>query len=489
MLQKLKLEKEILDKYEAVIGLEIHAQLLTSSKVFSSDSTRFGVDPNTQISVITLGHPGVLPKVNGKAIEFAIKMGLACGSRISKLQIFDRKNYFYPDLPKGYQLTQDKTPVCIGGEIHIKTSDGVKRDIPLNRIHLEEDAGKSMHQENGDTLVDLNRAGVALIEIVTEPALHSSHEAGLVLSEVRKIVRYLEICDGNMEEGSLRCDANVSVREKGNRELGRKVEVKNMNSIRNVQKAIDYEIIRQIKEKEKGDDIISETRTFEVSSGRTFGMRTKEELNDYRYFPDPDLSPVIIDDNYLDKIEAQMPELPRQMVERLVEKMGLPEYDAELIAETKEMANYFLSICHSQPNYKIVSNWIMGPVKSYLNERNKGIEEFPIPANKMAQLISLIDSGRISHDTASKVVFPELLVNPDLELEALIKLKHLDKSVGDIEIKSIIDEVLDFYPDKVLAYKKGKKGLLGLFMGEVMKRTKGKANPKEINTLLKEALD
>lgn len=489
MLQKLKLDKEVFNKYEAVIGLEIHAQLLTNSKVFSSDSTKFGLDPNTQISVITLGHPGILPKVNRKAIEFAIKMGLACGSRISKLQLFDRKNYFYPDLPKGYQLTQDKTPVCIGGEIHIKTSDGIKKEIPLNRIHLEEDAGKSMHQENGDTLVDLNRAGVALIEIVTEPALHSAHEAGLVLSEARRIVRYLEICDGNMEEGSLRCDANVSVREKGAKVLGQKVEVKNMNSIRNVQKAIDYEIGRQIKEIENGNDIISETRTFEVNSGKTFGMRTKEELNDYRYFPDPDLNPVLIDDIYLEKIKSEMPELPRQLVEKLTEEMGLPEYDAELITETRELVNYFLSICDSQPNYKIVSNWIMGPVKSYLNERNEGIEDFPIPTSKMAQLIILIDSGRISHDTASKVIFPELLRNPDLELEDFIKSEHLDKDLGQLEIKNIIAEVLNAYPDKVLAYKGGKKGLIGLFMGEIMKKTKGKANPKETNLLLKEALD
>jgi aspartyl-tRNA(Asn)/glutamyl-tRNA(Gln) amidotransferase subunit B len=346
-----------------------------------------------------------------------------------------------------------------------------------------------MHQENGDTLVDLNRAGVALIEIVTEPALHSAHEAGLVLSEARRIVRYLEICDGNMEEGSLRCDANVSVREKGAKELGQKVEVKNMNSIRNVQKAIDYEIVRQIEEIENGYSIISETRTFEVNSGKTFGMRTKEELNDYRYFPDPDLSPVLIDDIYLEKIKSGMPELPCQLVEKLTEKMGLPEYDAELITESRELVNYFLSICDSQPNYKIVSNWIMGPVKSYLNERNEGIEEFPIPANKMAQFIFLIDSGRVSHDTASKVIFPELLRNPDLDLEDFIKSKHLDKDVGPMEIKNIIAEVLNAYPDKVLAYKNGKKGLIGLFMGEIMKKTKGKANPKETNLLLKEALD
>lgn len=474
--------------YIPVIGLEIHAQLSTQSKMFASDSTRFGADPNTQISTITLGHPGILPKANKKAVEFGIKMGFACGSEISRSMIFDRKNYFYPDLPKGYQLTQDRTPVCIGGSIEIKKSNGEKRAVILNRVHLEEDAGKSMHQEGTDTLVDLNRAGVPLIEIVTEPDIYSAEEAGLVLAEVRRIVQYLEICDGNMEEGSLRCDANVSVRKEEDPRLGKKVEIKNMNSIRNVQKAIEYEIQRQISELEAGKEIISETRTFNAGNGKTYGMRTKEELNDYRYFPDPDLSPVTVSEAWLESIKENMPVLPRELTNTLIKDYSLPEYDANILTETRELADYFIEVCESISNYKSASNWIMGPVKSYLNDNNIHISDFPVRALKLGSMIRLIEEKVISHDSASKLIYPALLKDSEMDILSFIKEKGLDATVGSDQLEEIVFSVLEELPDKVDAYKKGKKGLIGLFVGEVMKRTRGKADPKITNDLLREAL-
>ena len=474
--------------YIPVIGLEIHAQLSTQSKMFASDSTRFGADPNTQISTITLGHPGILPKANKKAVEIGIKMGFACGSEISRSMIFDRKNYFYPDLPKGYQLTQDRTPVCIGGSIEIKKSNGEKRAVILNRVHLEEDAGKSMHQEGTDTLVDLNRAGVPLIEIVTEPDIYSAEEAGLVLAEVRRIVQYLEICDGNMEEGSLRCDANVSVRKEEDPRLGKKVEIKNMNSIRNVQKAIEYEIQRQISELEAGKEIISETRTFNAGNGKTYGMRTKEELNDYRYFPDPDLSPVTVSEAWLESIKENMPVLPRELTNTLIKDYSLPEYDANILTETRELADYFIEVCESISNYKSASNWIMGPVKSYLNDNNIHISDFPVRALKLGSMIRLIEEKVISHDSASKLIYPALLKDSEMDILSFIKEKGLDATVGSDQLEEIVFSVLEELPDKVDAYKKGKKGLIGLFVGEVMKRTRGKADPKITNDLLREAL-
>ncbi len=481
--------KEETDQFEPIIGLEVHAQLQTESKIFAGDSTKFGGDPNTQVSVITLGHPGVLPKLNKLAVEFAIKMGLACGCDISRWQIFDRKNYFYPDLPKGYQITQDKTPICLGGEIRIRRNDGAARAIRLNRIHLEEDAGKSIHQPGTDSLVDLNRAGVPLIELVTEPDIFSSEEAYLVMMEIRKILRYLEICDGNMEEGSLRCDANVSVRKKGDQKLGQKVEIKNMNSFRHVQKAIDYEIKRQINELKKGHPIISETRTFDATSGKTFGMRTKEELNDYRYFPDPDLSPLEISNTWLETIRSQMPELPQELAERLVKEFGLPDYDAQVLTETKEIASYFLSVCKYSRHHKIISNWIMGPVKSYLNEQNVSMDRFPVPAQLLAEMIDLIQEGTISHTTASKEIFPALLRDSRMSIKQYIQQKGLSKDIGTGDIRAIIKNVLSDHPEKVDAYKKGKKGILGMFMGEVMKLTKGKADPKLTSELIRDLLE
>ena len=476
------------DQFIPVIGLEVHIQLQTQTKIFASDSTAFGSAPNTNISVITLGHPGVMPRLNKKVVEYAVKMGLACGSEISRQQIFDRKNYFYPDLPKGYQITQDKTPVCIGGSIRIPMEGETGRRIRLNRIHMEEDAGKSMHMPEGESQVDLNRAGVPLIELVTEPDIHNAEEAGLLLSEIHKMVRYLEICDGNMEEGSLRCDANVSVMRKNDNEYGRKVEIKNLNSFRNVQKAIEYEISRQVAVLKNGGSIISETRTFEAASGKTFGMRTKEELNDYRYFPDPDLSPFEISENWLYEIGQSMPELPDELRTRMVHEMGLPLYDANILIESRELADYFFTACESAPNYKSVSNWIMGPVKSYLNENQVEIAGFPISANQLGELVNLIDSGKIPHATASREIFPALLKSPGLDIQAIITDKNLDASLDESRLKDIVDEVISSLPDKVEAYRNGKKGLIGMFIGEVMKKTKGQADPKIVTALIRESL-
>ena len=404
------LSEELRNKYQLIIGLEVHAQLLTESKMFAADANEYGKSPNTQISVITLGHPGTLPKVNRKAIAYAIKMGLACNSEITRHNVFARKNYFYPDLPKGYQLTQDKGPICVGGTVPIQLADGRKKDVVLNRVHMEEDAGKSIHlAEEPDTLVDFNRAGTPLIEIVTEPDIHSPEEAYAFLAEVKKLVKYLDICDGNMEEGSLRCDANVSVMLKGSKELGKKVEVKNMNSFRNVFRAIEHEHERLIGLIEAGEEVISETRTFDANTGLTASMRTKEDLNDYRYFPEPDLSPVVISDEWLNAVKASMPVLPRDLHKKFVEEYGLPAYDASFLTETKEVALWFDELCSKTPNYKAASNWMMGSVKSSLNEQSLSIVDFPISTDSLAALIALVDAGKVSNTAASQNLYPEML--------------------------------------------------------------------------------
>lgn len=478
----------IRDKYTLVVGLEVHAQLLTASKIYNTDSNAFGDQPNTNVGVITLAHPGTLPKLNKKAAEFAMKMGLACHCEISRYQIFDRKNYFYPDLPKGYQLTQDRTPICKGGYITVTLKDG-DREVKLNRIHIEEDAGKSLHLDGEtDTAVDFNRAGVPLIEIVTEPCMHSSEEPAALLHEIRKLVRYLDICDGNMEEGSLRCDANVSVMPKGSTVLGKKVEVKNMNSIRNVVHAIEHEFDRQIALLEKGEQVISETRTFNADNGKTYGMRTKEELNDYRYFPDPDLSPMIVSDEWLAEIKSSMPALPRELSAKYVNEFGLPPYDAHVLTDTKEMAHYFEQVIQHTTHYKAASNWIMGPVKSFLNETGLSAETFPLKPELLAELIALVDTGKISHTIATQKVFVELLKNPGkTAIEVAQQLNVLQDSDQN-SLLPIVEEVIKEFPLKVEEYHNGKKGIISMFMGEVMKRSKGKADPKVATQLLTEKL-
>lgn len=484
------MNQEIRDKYTVVIGLEVHAQLLTQSKIFAPDSTQYGNLPNTNVSVITLAHPGTLPKLNKKAVEYAIRMGLACKSEISRVNIFDRKNYFYPDLPKGYQITQDKTPICVGGEVTINTPDGVEKNIGLFKIHLEEDAGKSIHlAEETDTLVDFNRAGVPLIEVVTKPDIRSSDEAYAFLTEVRRLVRYLDICDGNMEEGSLRCDANISLMLYDAEEYGKKVEVKNMNSIRNVQRAIEFEITRQIEILERGEKVVSETRTFDAVAGTTASMRTKEELNDYRYFPDPDLSPMHVSEEWLNDIKATMPSLPRELYNKYVQEYQLPVYDALVLTDNKSIALYFEDLAQETDNFKAASNWVMGPIKSYLNEMALQMEEFPLSTDKIARLIALVDEGKLSFAGASQKLFPAMLKNPEMDPLKLAEQLDLIQESKASSIEPVIDEVLKSLPGKVKEYKNGKKGLVGMFMGEVMKKTKGKADPKLANKLLRTKLE
>jgi aspartyl-tRNA(Asn)/glutamyl-tRNA(Gln) amidotransferase subunit B len=479
----------IRDKYTVVIGLEVHAQLLTKSKIYNADSTLYGSPPNTNLSVITLAHPGTLPKLNKKVVEYAIKMGLACHSEISRWQIFDRKNYFYPDLPKGYQLTQDRTPICKGGYITISTKTE-ELDVPLNRIHIEEDAGKSIHLENeSDTLVDFNRSGVPLIEIVTEPAIRSSEAASALLAEIRKLVRYLEICDGNMEEGSMRCDANVSIMLNDAKAYGKKVEVKNMNSIRNVQRAIDHEVDRQIALIERGDTILSETRTFDANTGKTHSMRTKEELNDYRYFPDPDLSPLVVSEEWLATIKESMPPLPRELQQKFIAVYKLPAYDAQVLTDSKEMALYFEEVCKHTKNFKAASNWVMGPVKSYLNEHNLEINQLALKAGVLADVITLIDAGKLNFAVASQKLFPELVNNQQDTPFALAQKLNLIQDSNSDSISPIVEQIISEFPLKVAEYKKGKTAILTMFMGEVMKRSKGKADPKIASELLKMKLE
>lgn len=480
------MEKETTE-YQLVIGLEVHIQLSTVSKLFAADTNSYGQSPNSNVSVITLAHPGTMPKLNKKAVEHAIKMGLACNCEISRYCFFDRKNYFYPDLPKGFQTTQDKTPICIGGEVPVMLKDHTSVSIKLNRIHLEEDAGKSIHDEgSNDSLIDLNRAGVPLIELVTEPVINTSEEAMALLSEIRRIVRYLEICDGNMEEGSLRCDANISIKKKGDDELGKKVEVKNMNSIRNVGRAIEYEKRRQIELLEKSEQIVSETRLFDANAGSTSGMRTKEELNDYRYFPEPDLSPFEVSDDWLEEIKAEMAATPREMREKFTAEYSLSEYDASVLTDSKEVATFMDEVCSKTIHYKQVANWIMGPIKSILNEQEDDTAKMPVTSNQLADLVNAVADGKINSSIANKKVFPSLIHQSKSLEEVLNDLQLLDGNQDDIS--DIILQILSAFPDEVRAYRNGKKNLIGMFMGEVMKKTNGTADPKKANELLRDAL-
>jgi aspartyl-tRNA(Asn)/glutamyl-tRNA(Gln) amidotransferase subunit B len=428
--------------------------------------------------------------MNKKTIEFAIKLGLACGCEIAQNQFFARKNYFYPDLPKGYQITQDKTPICTGGEIVIKTETGEEKLIGLTRIHMEEDAGKSIHDVDVyDTLVDLNRAGVPLLEIVSEPDIRSSQEAYSYLTEVRKLVRYLDICDGNMEEGSLRCDANVSVRLKGSLEFGTKVEVKNMNSIRNVQRAIEFEIIRQIEAIEKGELLVQETRSFDALKGITISMRTKEAANDYRYFPEPDLQPLLVTQSQIAEVKKDMPALPRELFKKYTTEFGLSEYDAYNLTDNKSIALFYEEIIEFTKNYKATANWVMGDVKSYLNENGIEIEKFPIKPQKIAELIQIIESGKISFSVASQRIFPELISNSSESPLTIAERLNLIQDSDEEAILAFIQQVIDENPNELERYRNGEKQLTGFFMGQLMKVSKGKADPKTANILMRKKLD
>jgi aspartyl-tRNA(Asn)/glutamyl-tRNA(Gln) amidotransferase subunit B len=477
------------DKYQLVVGLEVHAQLSTKSKAYCSDSTTYGSAPNSQTSPITLGHPGTLPKSNKKVIEYAIKMGLACQSNITQRNEYARKNYFYPDLPKGYQITQDTTPICTGGIITIKSEQGIEKDINITRIHMEEDAGKSTHDiDPFNTLVDLNRAGVALIEIVSEPDIRSSDEAYQYLIEVRKLVRYLDICDGNLEEGSLRCDANISVMLKGSTTYGDRVEVKNMNSLRNVKKAIEFERDRQIELIENGKIVEQQTRSFNAADGSTTLMRSKENANDYRYFPEPDLQPIILSQEYIQSIREHLPLLPNELMAKFKKDFGLSAYDTNILVEDKDIAHYFIELCDKTKNYKAAANIVIGSVKSYLNEKAIEIKDFNVIPQRLGQLISLIDEGKVSNSVATQKIFPAL-IDSKLSAEEIAKTNNWIQESDSDSLATYIQQATAKFPEKVEEYKAGKKGLIGLFMGEVMKLSKGKADPKLTNQMLKEILN
>ncbi len=476
--------------FEAVIGLEIHIQLQTLTKAFSSDATEYGALPNTQVSAISLGHPGTLPKHNQAAIEKAIKMGLALNCDITRVNRYSRKNYFYADLPKGYQITQFDTPLCTQGAVPIKTKDGVAKSIGLIRIHMEEDTGKSMHdQDLYDTLVDYNRAGTPLIEVVTHPDIKTGDEAYAFVTEIRRLVRYLEICDGNMEEGSLRCDANISVMPKGSKVFGTKVEVKNMNSISNVKRAIDFEINRQIEIIQNGGKVAGETRGFNGLAGTTFSMRKKEAVNDYRYFPEPDLPPTIVTQEFIDQVRSEMPELPAVLLNRFTNEYGLSEYDASVLVDDKESAHYFEEIVKQNKNYKAASNWVSITIRGFLNENALSLSQFPLSPSQISDIIELIDSGVINHSIASQKLFPEILKSPESTPKELVEKLNLATNNDTSFIEELVEQVILEFPEKIEEYKKGKTGLMGMFVGEVMKRSKGKADPKITNQLVSKRLN
>ncbi|OYU56140.1 MAG: Asp-tRNA(Asn)/Glu-tRNA(Gln) amidotransferase GatCAB subunit B [Chitinophagaceae bacterium BSSC1] len=477
------------DKYQVVIGLEVHAQLATQSKLFCGDSTAFGAEPNTHISPITMGHPGTLPKTNAKAVDYAIKMGLACGCEIEKDNYFARKNYFYPDLPKGYQISQHTTPICKGGLVRIKTADGSYRNVQLNRIHLEEDAGKSIHDLDPNfTCIDLNRAGTPLIEIVTEPDIFSADEAWQYVTEIRKLVRWLGICDGNMEEGSLRCDANISLRPIGTEKLGTRVEVKNLNSIRNVKKAIEFEVERLAALLDAGEKIQQQTRSFNADNDTTFAIRDKEEANDYRYFPDPDLAPFHLTDAFIADLQAQLPMLPNALIAKYNQDFGLSDYDAQQLCDELASAQYFETVIQHTQHYKAVANWMLGPIKQWLHEHHLEIADFPLAPERLADLLNLVDSGKVNFSVASSKLLGAMIENNLATALQLAEQLNLIQVSDTGELAAWVEQALAAMPDKVAEYRKGKKGLIGLFVGEVKKLSKGKADPKMVTALLEKAL-
>ncbi|TZF83717.1 Asp-tRNA(Asn)/Glu-tRNA(Gln) amidotransferase subunit GatB [Pedobacter sp. BS3] len=486
----MKTSQSALHKYELVVGLEVHVQLSTQTKIFSSDPASFGAGPNQHTSPVSLGLPGTLPMLNKKVVEYAVKMGLATHCHINRENRFDRKNYFYADLPKGYQITQDEAPVCVNGYIQLVFKDKEDKKIRINRIHMEEDAGKSMHDKDPRySLIDLNRAGVPLIEIVSEPDIRSAEEAAAYLTEIRKIARYLDICDGNMEEGSIRCDANISVRLKGAETYGNRCEVKNLNSIRNLQRAINYEFQRQVALLEAGETIGQNTLNFDAATGKTSVLRSKEMAYDYRYFPEPDLQPLVLEDSWIDNLLKSLPELPEQRIARYMADYGLSEYDANLLTIEREVAEFYEELITHTSNYKAAANWTIGPIQSYLNEGNTSISELPVKTSVIAQVIALVDNGKINNTAAVQQLFPALIRQPETPVERLMHDLNLLIDTNEDELLQFINEALAQYPDKVVEYNKGKKGVLGLFMGEVMKRSKGKIDPKTANKLMVQKLE
>jgi len=481
---------EILEKYQLVVGLEVHAQLQTKSKAYAGDLNSYGSLPNSNTSPLTLGHPGTLPRVNKEIIEYAIKLGLATNCSITRAMHFARKNYFYADLPKGYQITQDTTPICTEGFLDVKDADNQIRRIGITRIHIEEDAGKSIHdQDPFNTLVDLNRAGVPLLEIVSEPDIRTMEEAYNFLAEVRRLVRYLEICDGNMEEGSMRCDANVSVMLKGAKEYGNRCEVKNMNSLRNVQRAIEFEMKRQIEIVENGGQVIQQTRSFDAVQGTTFALRGKENAHDYRYFPEPDIQPLTLEQEDIDRVRKLMPPLPNELFKKYVNELNLSEYDAGILIESKPIALYFNELIQHTKNYKAAANWVIGEIKSHLNQTATSIEDFPLKPAQIAEIIALIDSDKISNSAASQQLFPKYVEQPTQTAAEIADSENLLQESDDDWLEELAQKAIATFPDKAEAYRKGNKGLLGLFMGEVMKLSNRKANPKMASEILRKLLE
>ena len=475
------------NKYEAVIGLEVHAQLLTESKIFCGCSTKFGNDANSNVCPVCLGHPGVLPVLNKKVVEFTALMGLATNCTINKHSVFARKNYFYPDLPKGYQTSQYEEPICENGFIEVKPKDGEIKKIGITRIHMEEDAGKSIHDHGNSTLIDVNRCGVPLMEIVSEPDIRTAEEAYLYLTKIKQIVQYLGICDGNMEEGSLRCDANISIRLKGEEKFGVKTEIKNMNSFRNVERAIEYEIKRQIEVVEDGEKIVQQTLLWDADANEAYPMRSKEEAHDYRYFPDPDLLPVIVDEKWNKELKTGLPELPDIKVKRFTTNYSLPLYDAEILTQTRSLADYYEQVVSVTDDYKIASNWITGDVLAVLNEKKLDISDFPLSPVNLGKLINLIKNGTINGKIA-KEIFPEL-VETNSDPEIIVKEKNLVQISDTSEIEKIIQKIIDNNADQTQEYLSGKDKVFGFFVGQVMKESKGKANPKVVNDMLKTKLE
>jgi aspartyl-tRNA(Asn)/glutamyl-tRNA(Gln) amidotransferase subunit B len=476
-------------EFELVSGLEIHVQLNTQTKIFSSDSASFGAKPNEHISAVSLALPGALPKLNKEVVAKAVRMGLALNCTINQLNFFDRKNYFYADLPKGYQITQDNKPICQNGYLNITLNNGEEKRIGINRIHLEEDAGKSMHDQNDQySYVDLNRAGVPLIEIVTEPDIRSSEEASALLTEMRKLVRHLNVSDGNMEEGSLRCDANISIREVGATAFGTRCEVKNLNSIRNVRRAMDFEFNRQKEVVTTGGRIIQSTLNFDAEEGTTSPMRSKEEANDYRYFPDPDLPPIHISDEWLEQIKATMPELPTEISKRLVKDYGVNASEATLLAEDIDLLTYFNSALPIVKNTKSLVNWLTGSIRALLSEQEITISGFKVSPVQLADVINLVDNKKVTQQIALQQLLPLIVSNEDADVNKLATEHSLLIEENSDELAGFVDQILSKYEAQVQAYKKGKKGVLGLFVGEVMKLAKGKADPQKINELLQEKL-
>ena len=474
-------------EWETVIGLEIHAQLATRSKIFSGSSTAYGGAPNTQANLVDLGYPGVLPVLNGEAVRMAVKFGLAIGATIARRSIFARKNYFYPDLPKGYQISQYEQPVVEDGTVEILLEDGTRKVVGVTRAHLEEDAGKSLHEGLGRSSgIDLNRAGTPLLEIVSEPDMRSAREAIAYMKKVHTLVRYLGICDGNMQEGSFRCDANVSVRHKGRREYGTRCEIKNVNSFRFVERAINHEVARQIELIEGGGSVVQETRLYDPGRDETRSMRSKEEANDYRYFPDPDLLPLAIDESFIDEVRKSLPELPDAKAARFAREHGLSEYDAGVLTASREMADYYERVAAATREPKLAANWVMGELSGFLNRDGLEIAESPVGADALAGLLGRIVDGTISGKIAKDVF--EAMWSGRADADAIIAAKGL-RQITDIgAIERAIADVMTANPAQLADYRSGKDKLFGFFVGQVMKATGGKANPAQVNELLKRML-